>query len=472
MKPHAVLIPYPAQGHIAPILKLAKLLHSRGFYITFVNTEFNHNRLVRARGPESVQGLKDFQFRTIPDGLPVSDKDATQDIPQLSDSLRKNGLPPFLDLVKSLNESPDSPNVSCIVSDGVMSFTLDAAEKLNIPEVVFFTTSACGFQAYRYYGELVTRGLFPLKDESQISNGYLETELDFVPGMKNIRLRDFPSFIRSTDPDTIMVHYNILQTANAPRAKGVIINTFDELEKEVLDALRQKFEHVLTIGPLQLLEHEVENQDVKAIGSSLWREDDACIAWLNERAPNSVLYVNFGSITVLSSKQLVEFAWGLANSNQYFLWIIRPDLVSGESAILPEEYLKEVEGRALMVGWCSQEQVLAHPSVGGFLTHSGWNSTIEGISEGVPMICWPFFAEQQTNCRYVCRDWAMGLEIEGEVEREKVGELVKVLMEGEKGKEMRKKALEWKDKAQAAAKPGGSSYHNLEFLVNEILLKN
>nr|BEE35697.1 phenylethanoid UDP-sugar dependent glycosyltransferase [Sesamum indicum] len=472
MKPHAVLIPYPAQGHIAPILKLAKLLHSRGFYITFVNTEFNHNRLVRARGPESVQGLKDFQFRTIPDGLPVSDKDATQDIPQLSDSLRKNGLPPFLDLVKSLNESPDCPNVSCIVSDGVMSFTLDAAEKLNIPEVVFFTTSACGFQAYRYYGELVTRGLFPLKDESQISNGYLETELDFVPGMKNIRLRDFPSFIRSTDPDSIMVHYNILQTANAPRAKGVIINTFDELEKEVLDALRQNFEHVLTIGPLQLLEHEVENQDVKAIGSSLWREDDACIAWLNERAPNSVLYVNFGSITVLSSKQLVEFAWGLANSNQYFLWIIRPDLVSGESAILPEEYLKEVEGRALMVGWCSQEQVLAHPSVGGFLTHSGWNSTIEGISEGVPMICWPFFAEQQTNCRYVCRDWAMGLEIEGEVEREKVGELVKVLMEGEKGKEMRKKALEWKDKAQAAAKPGGSSYHNLEFLVNEILLKN
>ncbi|KAL0422395.1 UNVERIFIED_CONTAM: 7-deoxyloganetin glucosyltransferase [Sesamum latifolium] len=186
MKPHAVLIPYPAQGHIAPILKLAKLLHSRGFYITFVNTEFNHNRLVRARGPESVQGLKDFQFRTIPDGLPASDKDATQDIPQLSDSLWKNGLPPFLDLIKSLNESPDCPNVSCIVSDGVMSFTLDAAEKLNIPEVVFFTTSACGFQAYRYYGELVTRGLFPLKDESQITNGYLETELDFVPGMKTL----------------------------------------------------------------------------------------------------------------------------------------------------------------------------------------------------------------------------------------------------------------------------------------------
>nr|AYC63483.1 UDP-glycosyltransferase [Scoparia dulcis] len=472
MKPHAVLIPYPAQGHIAPLLKLAKILHSKGFYITFVNTEFNHNRLVRARGPESVKGLADFQFRAIPDGLPPSDKDATQDIPQLCDSLRKNGFPPFLELVEKLNSSPDCPNVSCIVSDGAMSFTLDAAERLNIPEVVFFTTSACGFWCYCHYGELVTRGLFPLKDESQMTNGHLESKLDWVPGMKNIRLRDFPSFIRTTDPDDIMVNYNILQTANALRAKAVIINTFDELEKDVLDAIRQRFDQVCTIGPLQLLEHEIENPDVKSIGSSLWKEDDACIEWLNQKAPNSVLYVNFGSITVLSPNQLLEFAWGLANSNQNFLWIIRPDLVSGDSAVLPEEFSKEVEGRAMMVGWCSQEKVLAHPSVGGFLTHSGWNSTIEGITEGVPMICWPFFAEQQTNCRYACRDWEMGLEIEGEVQREKVADLVKVMMEGEKGKELRKKALQWKDKAQAAAKPGGSSHHNLEFLINEFLLKN
>ncbi|KAL6515313.1 hypothetical protein OROHE_018945 [Orobanche hederae] len=472
MKPHAVLIPYPAQGHIAPILKLAKLLHSRGFFITFVNTEFNHNRLVRARGPESISGLADFQFKTIPDGLPPSDKDATQDIPQLCDSLRQNGSAPFLDLIKSLDESPDCPNVSCIVSDGVMSFTLDAAEQLGIPEVVFFTTSACGFMGYCQYGELVTRGLFPLKDESQITNGYLETKLEWVPGMKNIRLRDFPSFIRTTDPHDIMVNYNILQTKNASRAKAVIINTYEALEKEVLDALRQKFDHVSTIGPLQLLERWVEDLEVKSIGSGLWKEDDACIAWLDERAPNSVLYVNFGSITVLSPHQLLEFAWGLANSDHHILWVIRPDLVSGDKAVLPEEYAKEVEGRAKMVGWCSQEQVLAHPSVGGFLTHSGWNSTLEGISEGVPMICWPFFAEQQTNCWYVCSDWEMGLEIEGEVRREKVAEVVKVLMEGEEGKEMRKKALEWKDKAQSAAKPGGSSYRNLESLINEILLKN
>ncbi|KAL1534345.1 7-deoxyloganetin glucosyltransferase [Salvia divinorum] len=471
MKPHVVCIPYPAQGHIVPVLRFAKILHSRGFFVTFVNTEFNHNRLVRARGPESVVGLEGFQFRTIPDGLPASDKDATQDIPQLCDSLRRNGLAPFLDLVDGLNGSPDCPDVSCIVSDGAMSFTLDAAERLAIPEVVFFTTSACGFMGYCNYAELVARGLFPLA-EAQLGNGFLDEELDWVAGMKNIRLRDFPSFVRTTDANDIMVNYNILQTKNAARAKAVVLNTYDDLEREVLDAINERFECVSTIGPLQLLEKEVEVAELRAIGSSLWKEDDDSIAWLDGRAPSTVLYVNFGSITVLSPEQMAEFAWGLANSGQSFLWIIRPDLVSGENAVLPEGYLAEVAGRGKMVGWCAQERVLAHPAVGGFLTHCGWNSTLEGLSEGVPMICWPFFAEQQTNCRYACTDWEVGLEIEGEVKREKVAELVKVLMEGEKGKEMRKKALEWKRKAHAAAEAGGSSRRNLDFLINQILLKN
>nr|AYC63478.1 UDP-glycosyltransferase [Scoparia dulcis] len=473
MKPHAVVIPFPTQGHIRPLLKLAKILHFKGFYITFVNTEFNHKRLIRSQGPDSVKGLEDFQLKTIRDGLPPSDKDATQDMFQLCESLLRNGLPQFSELVESLNRSSDCPNVTCIVSDGdLTSFTLDVAEKLNIPEVLFFTNSACGFNTYCNYNGLAERGLFPLKDESQITNGYLETRLDWVPGMRNIRLRDFPTFIRTTDPHDLLIEFDLLQIANASRASAVVINTFDELDKEVLGALRQKFDKVCTLGPIHMLEQLVEDHNVKSIGSSLWKEDDTCIAWLNQMPPNSVLYINFGSVTVLSPHQLLELALGLANSHHYFLWIIRPDLVSGESAILPEEYLKEVDGRAKIVGWCSQEQVLSHPSLGGFLSHCGWNSTVESISNGVPMICWPFTAEQPTNCRYACTDWGMGLEIEGEITREKVTHLVKVLMEREKGKEMTKKALEWKDKARLAVKPGGSSHNNLEFLIKEVLLKN
>lgn len=116
----------------------------------------------------------------------------------------------------------------------------------------------------------------------------------------------------------------------------------------------------------------------------------------------------------MTNDQFVEFAWGLANSKQPFLWITRPNLVTGE-AVLPPEFLEETIHRGLIATWCNQEQVLAHPAIGGFLTHSGWNSTVETICNGVPIICWPFFAEQQTNCWYSCTKWGIGMEIDTDV---------------------------------------------------------
>ncbi|KAL5822162.1 hypothetical protein ACOSQ3_024044 [Xanthoceras sorbifolium] len=126
-KPHVVIIPYPSQGHVTPMMQLAKLLHSKGFHVTFVNTEFNHNRLIRSKGPDALKGLPDFRFETIPDGLPPSDRDATQDVRALCDSTRKNCLVPLVELVGKLNSSAEVPPVSCMVSDGVMSFAIKAA---------------------------------------------------------------------------------------------------------------------------------------------------------------------------------------------------------------------------------------------------------------------------------------------------------------------------------------------------------
>lgn len=128
------------------------------------------------------------------------------------------------------------------------------------------------------------------------------------------------------------------------------------------------------------------------IASSLWTEDTECLDWLDTKEPNSVVYVNFGSTTVMTNEQLVEFSWGVANSNKTFLWIIRPGLVAGDSAVVPPEFLEETKGRGKLASWCPQEQVLTHSAIGGFLTHSGWNSTLESLCGGVPMICWPFFA--------------------------------------------------------------------------------
>jgi len=124
----------------------------------------------------------------------------------------------------------------------------------------------------------------------------------------------------------------------------------------------------------------------------------------------------------------------------------------------------------MLASWCPQEEVLKHPSIGGFLTHSGWNSTLETVCGGVPIISWPFFAEQQTNCRYSCIEWGIGMEIDNDVKRDDVEKLVRELMEGDKGKEMKRKVMEWKTMAEEAVKPGGSSYLNLDKLIADILL--
>ncbi|XP_022967657.1 7-deoxyloganetin glucosyltransferase-like [Cucurbita maxima] len=174
----------------------------------------------------------------------------------------------------------------------------------------------------------------------------------------------------------------------------------------------------------------------------------------------------------MTPEQLIEFAWGLAHTRKPFLWITRTDVVVGNSAILPPEFVSETKDRSMIASWCCQEQVLNHPSIGGFLTHNGWNSTLESICAGVPMISWPFFAEQQTNCRYCCTEWGIGMEIDSNVKRNEVEELVRELMDGEKGKKMKENVMNLKIKAQEAYKPGGSSYKNLDGLINEILQSN
>ncbi|PKI77378.1 hypothetical protein CRG98_002323 [Punica granatum] len=469
-KPHAVVIPYPSQGHVTPLIALAKLLHSRGFHITFVNTEFNHRRLVRSHGAHFMEGLPDFQFQAIPDGLPPSNQDATQHVPSLCDSVRKNCLGPFRELLARLNSCPELPKVSCVVADGVMSFGIDAAAELGVPAVQFWTASACSFMAYLHYRELVRRGIFPFKDDNFMVDFTLETPIDWIPGMRNIRLRDIPSHIRTTNPDSIMFDFMGEEAQNCLKSTAILFNTFDAFEHEVLSAIADKFPDIYTIGPIPLMTHHIVHEpDLKAVQSSLWKEDMKCLEWLDKREPESVVYVNFGSVTVMTEQHLREFAWGLANSNCPFLWIVRKDIVMGDSATLPAEFSDEVKERGLLVDWCPQYDVLKHPAVGAFLTHCGWNSVMESVCAGVPMICWPFFADQQTNCRYACTEWGTGVEVDGDVRREEIESMVREVMGGEKGWEMRERAQYWKKEAEAANSVGGLSRTAFDRFLKEVL---
>ncbi|KAK9162567.1 hypothetical protein Syun_003469 [Stephania yunnanensis] len=297
-KPHVVCVPFPGQGHVTPMLKLAKLLHHKGFYVTFINTHFIHQRLLKSRGLDSLNSPPDFPFESIPDGLPLSSLDLTNqlDIPALCDSTRKNCVTPFRDLIATLNNTASIPPVSCILSDGVMSFTLQVGKEIGVPEVLFWTPSVCGFMTYLHYELLIQRGLVPLKDERDCFNGYLETPIDWKQGMNHIQLKDLPSFIRTTDLEDIMLSFSIGEAQRSYEASAIIFNSFDALEFEVLSAIKSelKLHPIYAIGPLQLLINHVMISEenitrYKSIGLSLWEvEDLKCLNWLDSKPPNSV----------------------------------------------------------------------------------------------------------------------------------------------------------------------------------------
>ena len=342
-------------------------------------------------------GLPDFRFATIPDGLPPSDADATQDVPSVCYATMTTCLVPLKRLLAELNGDSTAPPVTCVVADNVMSFSVDATAEIGVPCALFWTASACGYMGYRNFRLLMAEGIAPLKDEAQLTNGYLDTPVPEAPGMsRHMRLRDFPSFICTTDRDDVMLNFLLHHSEQAARADAVIVNTVDELEEPALDAMRAILPPVYTIDPLNLLTDKGEDDGgLAGIRASLWKEDTSCLEWLDGREPRSVVYVNFGSITTMSADELVEFAWGLANSGHHFLWIVRKDLLAnkGDDAAmrLPAEFLEATKGRCLLTSWCEQEAVLRHPAVGAFLTHCGWNSAFVGLTAGVPMLCWPFF---------------------------------------------------------------------------------
>ncbi|XP_077218784.1 7-deoxyloganetin glucosyltransferase-like isoform X2 [Tasmannia lanceolata] len=463
-KQHAICFPFPAQSYINAMLQLAKLLNSKGFYVTFILTGFFHTRLIRSRGPDSVKGSEEFRFETITDGMNSSEEDTTQDITKLCLSAKKNCLTPFRNIVTKLNQSPNVPQVSCIVSDGIMTFTLQVAEECGIPGLLFWPISTCSVMGYIHFPEMNERGLLPLKDENLLSN---ET-IDWIPGMRGTRLVDFSRLTRTTDPANTILKFITEEIQNSFKASAIVLNTFDDLENEVLSAMKSIYRRVYTIGPLTSHCHQMPESHLKSFTTNLWIEETECLEWLDKQEAASVVYVNFGSVTFMTSQQLNEFAWGLANTKHPFLWIIRRDILTNGQASLPEDFMTEIEGRGLLASWCPQEEVLSHPSIAWFLTHCGWNSTLESICGGVPMICWPQFGDQPINCRYTCNEWGIGIEISNDVKREEIEHVIRGVMEGEKGEVMRLKAMKWKVSAENATGQGGSSSTNLDRLISEV----
>ncbi|KAF2318987.1 hypothetical protein GH714_012230 [Hevea brasiliensis] len=290
-------------------------------------------------------------------------------------------LPNFGDqLINARYEEP----IACLITDADWYFTQAVADSMKLPRLVLRTSNISSFLVYAALPLLLEKGYIPIKD-SQLEEPVPELpplKVKDLPGVKTRYLEDF--------------YHLLAELVNETKASsGLIWNSFEDLEQVELSALCKDFPiPIFTIGPF--------HKYFPATSSSLLTQDKSCISWLDKKAPNSVLYVSFGSIAEINEAEFLEIAWGLASSNQPFLWVVRPGLVLGSEWIepLPHGFLEKLGGRGCIVKWAPQQEVLAHPAIGGFWTHNGWNSTLEGICEGVPMICHPIFGDQRINASY------------------------------------------------------------------------
>ncbi|XP_010032068.2 7-deoxyloganetic acid glucosyl transferase [Eucalyptus grandis] len=464
--PHVVIFPLAAQGHVNSMLKLAELLALSGLRITFINSEHIHHRLLQHADIQArFAAYPDFRFKIISDGFPI-------DHPRAGD----HALTTFnyvksitKQLLEELVSAPDRP-VTCIIADGILSFTIDFAGDLGVPVIAFRTISASCFWTCFCIPRMIESGDLPIKGHRD-----MDRDVTSVPGMEDIlRCRDLPSFCRVADLSDWLLQYVTTQTLQTTGARALILNSFDQLEGPALSQIRTHFPNLYTIGPLhshlksRLSSSSPSSPPSSSASNSLWEVDRSCIAWLDKQPPKSVVYVSFGSITTLNRHDFTEFWYGLVNSGRRFLWVLRSDsLPEGSSGAVPEELREAAAERGCIVGWAPQEEVLHHGAIAAFLTHSGWNSTLESVVAGKPMVCWPFFADQQLNSRLVSHAWKAGLDMKDVCDREVVERMVNEVM-GERKEEFAAAAGDLARRARDAASEGGSSWDNLDRLIEDI----
>lgn len=274
------------------------------------------------------------------------------------------------------------------------------------------------------------------------------------------------------------------------QSHGVILNVFEEMEAEYVAEYRKNRESpekVWCVGPVSLCNDNTLDKAERGEKSSI--NGDKCIKWLDEQQPCSVVYVSMGSLCNLRTPQLIELGLGLEASKKPFIWVIRKGNLTEDLQrwVVEYDFEGKIEGRGLVIrGWAPQVAILSHSAIGSFLTHCGWNSSIEGISAGVPMITWPLFADQVFNAKLIVEVLKVGVSVGEEtalywggeeengvmVKREEVRRAIEMVMDGEDREEMRQRSKEFAEMAKRAVEEGGSSHRNLKLLIEEIMYEN
>uniref|UniRef100_A0A1J3CJI8 Glycosyltransferase n=1 Tax=Noccaea caerulescens TaxID=107243 RepID=A0A1J3CJI8_NOCCA len=451
LKGHVVILPYPVQGHLNPMVQFAKRLVSKGVKVTIATTTYTASSI--SSPSVSVEPISDgYDF--IPIAIPGFSVDA------YAESFQLNGSETLTRVIEKF-ESTDSP-IDCLVYDSFLPWGLEVARSNSISAASFFTNNLTICSVLRKF----SNGAFPLPADPD-SAPYL------IRGLPALSYDELPSFM-GRHWLSHGGHGRILlnQFPNHENADWLFVNGFQGLETQDCEIGESEAMKATLIGPMipsAYLDDRIK--DDKDYGASLLKPiSEECMEWLGTKPAKSVAFVSFGSFGILFEKQLAEIAIALQESGLSFLWVIKEAHIEK----LPEGFVEFTRDRALLVSWCNQLEVLAHESIGCFLTHCGWNSTLEGLSLGVPMVGVPQWSDQMCDAKFVEEVWRVGYrakEEEGGDGVVKSGEVVRCLkgvMEGETSVEIRESSRKWKHLAVKAMSEGGSSDWSIDEFVESL----
>ncbi|KAL5990203.1 hypothetical protein ACLOJK_011100 [Asimina triloba] len=445
---HMLLFPFMAQGHLIPFLSLAHFLEQKtGCTITVVTTPLNVRALQSSLPAHSTIRFSSLPFHSSHHGLPPHAENTNSIPPHLF--LRfihatRSLQPPLERLVSEICARDGRPPL-CIISDEFMSWSVETARKFGTFHSVVQTSGA--------YGSVVFCNVWNHLPHRQTDAD--EFELPEFPGVSIHRSQLTDACRKADDDDPWTILFRKVDSY-FHQSDGILINTTEELESKALMQMRKNLRrNVWAIGPLIT---------PPSFRKKLYISSESCTGWLDLHPLRSVLYISFGSQTSIHPHQMMELAKGLEACGNAFIWVIKPPTgfdVNGElrAEWLPEgfeERMGERKQGLLVKNWAPQLEILSHESVGAFLTHCGWNSILESLSQGVPMIGWPMMAEQHFNSKQLEEELGVGIElVRGSTAEVRAADVVRVVgmvmgEESEKGKEMRSRAKEIKEVMKAA----------------------
>lgn len=478
-QPHFVLFPLMAQGHMIPMIDIARILAQRNIIITIVTTPLNAARFTATIARSSQSGL---QIRLVQ--LPFPHEEA-----ELPYGFENIDMLPSLDMALNfftalsfLHQPAEKlfeelkPRPSCIISDMCLPYTFHIATKFNIPRVSFVGVNC--FHLLCNHNVRIHNILESTKEES---------EYFVIPGL--------PDQIEMTKaqlsaPVSEGAWKKLIEKMGEAEkgTYGVLMNSFQELEPEYAEEYKKvRKDKIWCIGPVSLSNKDHLDKAQRGNNKSSSTDEYQCMKWLDMQEPGSVVYACLGSICNLTSSQLIQLGLALEASNRPFIWVIRKGSESEELKIWIEEdgFEERTKTRGIVIqGWAPQVLILSHPAIGGFITHCGWNSSIEAICEGVPLVTWPLFGDQFYNEKFLVQILKVGVRVGVERpmnwgEEKKIGVLVKkedieraiekIMEKTEEGEERRKRVKELAEMAKRAVEEGGSSYSNVTMFIQDIM---